>query len=137
MAITSFTGKYRFLSNFHPCVIVYDEQIYQSSEAAYQAAKTLDFELRSLYTVGLMTPALAKKLGGLLPVRPGWEQNKIDVMRDILRIKFAKPDMWRKLAATGDEELIEGNYWNDIFWGVCKGQGQNNLGKLLMEIRSG
>jgi predicted NAD-dependent protein-ADP-ribosyltransferase YbiA (DUF1768 family) len=84
-----------------------------------------------------MTPALAKKLGGLLPVRPGWEQNKIDVMRDILRIKFAKPDMWRKLAATGDEELIEGNYWNDIFWGVCKGQGQNNLGKLLMEIRSG
>lgn len=40
------------------------------------------------------------------------------------------------LEATGDAELIEGNHWGDTFWGVCNGVGQNNLGKLLMAIRS-
>ena len=40
-----------------------------------------------------------------------------------------------KLLDTGDTELIEGNNWHDTFWGVCKGKGQNNLGKILMEVR--
>jgi len=39
------------------------------------------------------------------------------------------------LLQTGDEELIEGNKWGDRFWGVCKGKGKNNLGKILMKIR--
>lgn len=34
------------------------------------------------------------------------------------------------------EELIEGNYWHDTYWGVCEGVGENHLGKLLMEIRN-
>ncbi len=32
-------------------------------------------------------------------------------------------------------ELIEGNHWNDTFWGICNGNGENNLGKILMKIR--
>ena len=35
----------------------------------------------------------------------------------------------------GDQELVEGNEWGDVFWGVCKGVGDNHLGKLLMEFR--
>jgi len=31
--------------------------------------------------------------------------------------------------------LIEGNTWGDTYWGVCRGRGSNNLGKLLMKIR--
>lgn len=27
---------------------------------------------------------------------------------------------------TGDAILIEGNYWNDTYWGKCNGEGQNN-----------
>jgi predicted NAD-dependent protein-ADP-ribosyltransferase YbiA (DUF1768 family) len=27
------------------------------------------------------------------------------------------------------------NYWNDKFWGICKGVGENHLGKILMQIR--
>ena len=50
-------------------------------------------------------------------------------------IKFLNPDLREKLVATGDAELIEGNHWNDTCWGVCKGIGQNNLGKILMEVR--
>ena len=37
---------------------------------------------------------------------------------------------------TNNEELIEGNTWNDTYWGVCNGRGQNHLGKILMKVRS-
>ena len=39
------------------------------------------------------------------------------------------------LLATDDMEIIEGNVWGDTFWGVCDGKGENNLGKVLMEVR--
>lgn len=37
--------------------------------------------------------------------------------------------------ATGNEMLVEGNNWHDKFWGVCGGEGENHLGKMLMHIR--
>jgi predicted NAD-dependent protein-ADP-ribosyltransferase YbiA (DUF1768 family) len=33
-------------------------------------------------------------------------------------------------------ELVEYNYWGDLYWGVCRGEGENHLGRILMEIRS-
>jgi predicted NAD-dependent protein-ADP-ribosyltransferase YbiA (DUF1768 family) len=44
--ISSFTGEYRFLSNFYPCVVHLDEEVYPSVEHAYQAAKTVNPEER-------------------------------------------------------------------------------------------
>lgn len=43
----------------------------------------------------------------------------------------------RLLLDTGDAILEEGNHWNDTFWGVRlkNGQGQNHLGKILMQVR--
>ena len=29
----------------------------------------------------------------------------------------------------------ETNHWNDTYWGVCNGVGQNMLGRMLMFIR--
>ena len=43
--------------------------------------------------------------------------------------------MSNKLLGTGDTYLEEGNTWNDTFWGVCNGVGENNLGRILMEVR--
>ena len=58
-------------------------------------------------------------------------------MYEICKIKFTtNPNLAKRLLDTGDEELIEGNDWNDIFWGVCNGKGENNLGKILMRIRN-
>lgn len=57
-------------------------------------------------------------------------------MHDIVRAKFEQnPDLRQKLLSTGSEELIEGNTWGDTFWGVCKGSGQNWLGRILMFVR--
>ena len=53
-----------------------------------------------------------------------------------VKAKFSKnPILKAKLLATGDAELIEGNWWNDTYWGVCKGVGKNKLGKILMRVR--
>ena len=57
-------------------------------------------------------------------------------MEDICRAKFTQnEELKKKLIDTGDATLIEGNTWNDTFWGVCNGVGENNLGKILMKIR--
>lgn len=132
--IDSFRGKYRFLSNFYPCSIEYQENIYPSVEHAFQAAKTLDLDWQEkIYFAPY--PVDAKRLGRKAPLREDWEDVKIGVMRNFLRQKFSTFELKSKLLATGDEQLIEGNWWGDIFWGICEGRGENNLGKLLMEIR--
>ena len=49
--------------------------------------------------------------------------------------KFSDPYLREMLLDTGDEELIEGNWWGDQYWGVCNGVGKNRLGNILMLIR--
>ena len=68
-------------------------------------------------------------------LRSDWEDVKFDVMKEIVILKFINPNLKEKLLATKDAELIEGNTWNDRCWGVCDGVGQNNLGRILMEVR--
>lgn len=63
------------------------------------------------------------------------EDIKLQVMEKALRLKFQNPELRKKLIATGDKELVEGNPWGDRYWGVCNGSGKNKLGKLLMKIR--
>ena len=40
-----------------------------------------------------------------------------------------------QLISTSPMELREENNWNDKIWGTCNGIGENNLGKILMELR--
>jgi predicted NAD-dependent protein-ADP-ribosyltransferase YbiA (DUF1768 family) len=56
-------------------------------------------------------------------------------MEELLRQKFSNPVMARKLLDTDENVLVEGNDWNDTFWGVCNGKGENHLGILLMKTR--
>jgi len=78
---------------------------------------------------------LAKKRGRKVTMREDWDQVKIPIMEDLLSQKFSDPVLAKKLVETGDSQLVEGNWWGDVFWGVCRGEGQNNLGKILMKIR--
>lgn len=142
--IDSFTGQYRFLSNFHPCTVTLDGIEYPSTEHAYQAAKTEYPALRVPFESG--TAAAVKKLGRRLKIRPDWEEVKLSVMENLLRQKFAPgSELLERLAQTQGQKLCEGNYWHDNFWGsctcqkndVCRRGGSNHLGKLLMKIRDG
>ena len=136
--ISSFRGDYAFLSNFFPCKIVMDGDIYDSLEHAYQAAKTLDDAERSLIR-SAKSPVRAKRIAHKVSLRPDWEEIKVDLMKSLLRQKFSSPTLKASLLKTGDAELVEGNSWGDIEWGcVLVGgvwEGKNILGEALMEIR--
>lgn len=133
-AITHFRGEYRWLSNFWPVTVTLEGMDFPSVEAAYQAAKTLDLEVRA-QIAALSRPGEAKRMGRKLNIRDGWDGMKLQVMEDLLRQKFADPELRQKLLATGDAHVEERNTWDDRFWGVCDGEGENHLGRLLMLIR--
>lgn len=132
--IDSFVGGYEFLSNFYPSTIIYSGEVYSTVEHAYQAAKVIDpmWEER-IRTAS--TPNQAKKIGRRAPLRVTWENDKVAVMRELVHLKFRIPELRERLIETDPAELIEGNWWGDTFWGVCKGKGENMLGMLLMEER--
>lgn len=133
--IDSFSGINRFLSNFHPAVVVLDGEEYPTVEHAYQAAKTIDPEERKVI-LSSTTPAMAKKLGRHVTVRDDWLDIKLGVMAELLVQKFTNdPGLSASLVSTAPAELIEGNWWGDVYWGQCRGQGENHLGRLLMAIR--
>jgi len=131
--IKEFRGDYSFLSNFHTCKIEYEGYTYQNVEAAFQAQK--DLTRRSEFEN--LTPTLAKRLGRKVNLRSDWENVKVGIMKELVKCKFDhNPELKEKLLETGDRLLIEGNTWNDTFWGVCKGKGKNTLGEILMELRN-
>ena len=132
--ITKFRKEFFFLSNFYPCIITYNGITYSTSEAAYQAQKTLDLEERIRFSK--LGPYLAKEEGQKLNIREDWDEVKLEEMYNICKLKFIQnPELGKLLLGTKDEELIEGNDWDDTFWGVCNGVGENHLGKTLMKIR--
>lgn len=137
--INCFEREYAFLSNFYPSPIEYEGIKYPTVEAAFQAAKTPDMHMK----VAIATaehPGKAKRMGRKVVLREDWEEIKDKVMEDCLKLKFSDPIMREKLLATGDEELEEGNWWHDNYWGSCYCSrcgdvGKNKLGYLLMKIR--
>jgi ribA/ribD-fused uncharacterized protein len=140
--INHFKDQYRWLSNFWRVVIVYQSIRYTSVEHFYQAMKFLEHELRSM-VAAQQYPGQAKRLAHELKdrVRPEWKQISLLAMEYGLRCKFSDGNLAAKLILTYPQELIEGNYWHDNFYGDCYCQkctnieGQNHLGKLSMKLR--
>lgn len=140
--IDDFTGDYIFLSNFAKWPCEYEGLKYPTSEHAYQAAKSLDYKVRKEFLEN-DNPGWAKHKGGEISLRKDWEAVKDGVMFSILLDKFTRnKEVYDKLMATGDKELIEGNTWHDNHWGDCRCDrcknkyGRNMLGKILMKIRN-
>ena len=133
--INKFSGEYNFLSNFYPVEIFFEGMHYPTVEHAYQASKTI-FPLIKRAIQLCKTPGQVKRLGNKTPLRGDWEDVKEFIMETLVSQKFSNdPELIKKLVATGDEELVEGNSWGDTFWGVYNGVGRNNLGKILMKVR--
>jgi ribA/ribD-fused uncharacterized protein len=143
--IRGFFGEYRFLSNFWPAKVFLDGEEYNSVENAYQAAKYRK-EYRDFFkkcAAKETTDYVKENDEGKYP-KEEWEAMRDGVMKDLLAQKYDKdlnPEIHGQLISTGKKYLEETNYWGDTYWGVNKndaseeGIGENNLGKLLMEIR--
>ena len=134
LTINSFKGDYAFLSNFFPAPTIHDGILYNCSEGAYAAAKSMDLMERIKFIT--LNGAQSKKLGQVIKCREDWKEVRVKVMCAVVLDKFERNPALRKLLIdTGDTMLIEGNYWHDTFWGVCNGVGTNHLGIILMEVR--
>ena len=137
-AIRSFQDEYFFLSNTYPCEIEFMGDKYPSVEHAYQAAKVMDSNQEEIRIKirDSKTPRELRKLGNRCPLRNDWHNIRVGIMKELVVKKFKILEFKQKLLDTGEATLISGNSWNAVFWGVSYGRGENNLGKILMEIRS-
>lgn len=146
--INCFDGEFRFLSNMFPLPtkikVAYDgtDSICRNGylevdniETAYQAGKVEDVSIFDGLT-GKQSKKKNHKIVMSVEDFTKWNHElKFKLMERLLRMKFSIPELKEMLLSTGDEQLIEGNYWHDICWGVCEGIGENHLGKMLMKIR--
>ena len=132
--IGPFRGDYYFLSNMYECPVTLDIRTYKCAEAAFQAYKT-EWSNEKDQFLGL-NGYEARKLGRSVKLRKNWDKLKDSIMYYVVLHKFIEnADLAEKLLATGDEELVEINTWNDTYWGVCNGKGANRLGHILMAVR--
>ncbi len=146
VAVKGFFGEYRFLSNFWPAKVFIDDEEFPCVENAYQAAKYKS-DVREYFKTCTAKEAIIFVNDNPLSYDEikAWDAKKLEVMEKLLQNKFDKeinPELAKLLISTGNKFLEETNYWGDTYWGVHKtnkeegGAGENNLGKLLMKIRS-
>ena len=159
--IKNFRGYYSFLSNFSNSKIKFKNYIFENSESVFQVQK-FDYNDQLLRAFSVLNPSDAKKYGRAkilflnndtdelasnkrpyywenyteFRMTPDWNDRKIEAMYNSVRLKFTQnPEIKEKLIETRDYYLEEGNTWGDKFWGTVNGEGENNLGIILMQVR--
>lgn len=136
--IDNFNDYFDFLNNEYPCQVYYQGLIYRSVAHAYQAARSDQQHIRE--KIGLAdTLQELYDIASKVEDPPNWQNDRLRVMEKLLRDKFRRNrDLRDKLKATGTRELIN-TYWeystSNVYWGVVEGKGQNQLGRLLSNIR--
>ena len=135
--IDSFQGEYAFLNNMYENPLTFDGVQYRNAEAAIQAQKCRNKKDCGLF--GDLDAVGAITLVRELALRKDWDEVRLQVMEDVVRIKFTQSEnLAERLLMTGDKELVHGNNRNDTYWGcdTLTGYGENHLGRILMKIRS-
>ncbi len=129
------TELYKEFSNFYPSEIKVDGKTYPTVEHYFQACKATTEEKHEEVRRA-ENPDEAKKLGkSIKQIRPDWEDIKSDVMRKGVYAKFTQnEDLKELLVCTGDK-IIHEHTKNDKVWGWFKGEGEDRLGLILMEVR--
>lgn len=154
--IRSFSGRYAALSPTFLSGFFYEGDEYQSATAAFEAAKILNRADRVSFFAWNCKPWEARRKGRSVPpswIRPDFGVVELEVMLAIQRSKFSWPEPQRVLLASAEAELIYSNASHDNHWGVCTcrdatpgkrkygigrrctGEGDNFLGKILMQVR--
>jgi ribA/ribD-fused uncharacterized protein len=132
--VDRFVGEYAFLSNMYPSRVEVFGKVFRCAEAAFQAAKCKD--PKQMASFEPMDGKQARAVGRKIELRSDWNDVRVHVMQHIVAAKFAQNrGLAEKLVKTGHAKLVEGNTWNDKFWGVCDGEGKNVLGLILMSVR--
>ena len=125
-----------WFSNMKDATIQYNGMSFKSSENAYQAAKCLN--VTDAIDIASMSSHKSKSAINKVEQREYFHFVKLNVMYQILQNKVANNiEFKEKLLSTGNDDIVEFNNWNDMFWGADHktGRGSNFLGLILMKIR--
>ena len=164
--ILKFRQEFSYLSNFNVLKnkIHYFGYDYISVEAGYMAQKCDDVAWKQYCST--ISPhgnaqSEMKKAAYKVDLVKVFRDKQLKIMLDLLRLKFRNnPELANKLVATYPRMIMEGNVWNDRYWGATipkqkhchlsdSGEleklyeefpqyfyvGQNYLGRLLMKVR--
>ena len=136
-AIHFYENEYYMLSNFSAFSIRYKGRDWPTSEHAYQAMKflkdTVQENIRkapSPYHAKLIAKQYSESK------RTDWQEIKLGVMEEILKVKLEQyPYIQKKLIESEEKMLVE-NSPIDSFWGSGPDNlGTNHLGKIWMSLR--
>jgi ribA/ribD-fused uncharacterized protein len=138
-------------SNFYPCKIIFNNLEYISSEQLYMARKALYFNDLISFEKILKTkkPLDAKKLGKKVKdfSKEKWDLVCLEIMEECCFAKFNQNEDLKKELLSNNKILVEASPYDGI-WGVKLAenddrildeknwQGQNLLGKALMNVRN-
>lgn len=145
-AITDLNGEFAFLNNTQRIdwsIPTGLPRRARSVEAAYMAARLLG-EDDQMEILRKSTGVQSKDEFNLLaqdverkPLVIRDREDRLEIMRACVLAKYVlNPKLRDRLLATGDRQIVEVNDWNDTFWGVCNGVGQNWAGRITMEVRA-
>ena len=130
--------EFYVFSNYSSFMLEWKGKLYPTSEHAYHSEKFEDDELkeqlratRSAHDSQVFANANKDKRV------ERWDDKKFGIMKEILKAKVAQhPYVMKKLIESGDKELIEDSWRDDVWgWGPNK-DGQNMFGKIWMEVRA-
>ena len=147
--IVAFLGDGSPLSNFYHCEVEYEGFTYSSVEQVLQSEKAdhYDDQIAHAKILHSEDPAEIKRVGKHIPViEQHWSRESVEIVRKACRNKFLQHQHLQDyLLATEDRVLVEAS--TDKKWGCglhlrnkdilnsALWSGDNQLGKILMEIR--
>lgn len=138
--IHEFKGEYKWLSNFEPVNITIDGITYPSVEHAYMSAKCDDPEWKKYCSDSNNTAGDVKRKSREVKLVDNWDTLKFDIMETCLMKKYRQEPFSSRLINTGNQNIVEGNYFGDTVWGVdlksSPNVGENHLGRMIMLIRN-
>lgn len=147
--ILAFSGRFSMLSNLYPCRVEIDNQMFNSSEHAYQYKKCVAHgNHRAAAAVVLaQEPEGAMAAGSEVKATDEWKKSEgMKLMKTIVHSKCKNNKQVRdKLVSTESKVIVEAT--RNRVWGVgvtlrdkclqtSEHQGENIMGTILMELRT-
>jgi len=135
-----YSREFYCLDNFSAFKFVYNGNIYDTIEHAYQSLKyNKTAPLVSKEIRNANSPYQAKKIAdnNKDKIAKDWNERKVELMENLLRAKLEQhPYVQKKLLETKDYLICEDSPV-DNFWGIGENKdGQNVMGQLWMKLRS-
>lgn len=143
-----FQGELCYVSNFYPATIYYKRNPFYNAEQAYQWDKAVSAGkfAKAKEILGTSNPLKAKQLGSEITPNEAWFQNREDILKSIVTLKFKQnKELGTRLKNSGYDHFYECT--RDLKWGTgisLKSRqvdtslftGENRFGKILSEVKA-